>query len=181
MDPIVFLCLLALVFFFVEIFTPGGIAAGIGTLLLVIASFTVMVQYGLYPGFFMLTLTAGLAVAMFFLEIRILERSPFLTFLQNKGVVEGGSRGEEPGRETLVGQRGQTITTLSPLGKVEIDGALHEAASMGAMLAAGTPIQVTKVEAFRLVVKPAPPKETEAAPPAEADTESTASPENVNA
>jgi membrane-bound ClpP family serine protease len=150
------LILTGLVLFLLEIITPGGILAAIGVVLLSVASFLVMVDAGLLAGFLMFVATLLLAISLFFIEIRLLERNPWIRFVRTDGRVEGSVR-EDATRADLVGKQGRTITTLAPLGKVEIDGALHEASSTGDLLRAETPVEVIRIEAYRLIVKPVEP------------------------
>ena len=153
MDTTLFLILLALVLFFLEIFAPGGILAGIGIVLLTVASLLITLDYGLLAGFLMFVGTGLIAVTLFFVEVKLFEKSPLLRFLSVKERQESHTR-NEPGRESLVGETGRTVTPLSPLGKVEIGGTLHEASTEGEPLAAETPVEVARVTAFYLIVQP---------------------------
>ncbi len=59
-----------------------------------------------------------------------------------------------PEDTTLVGKEGVVLTQLRPAGTGEIDGLRMDIVSEGAFIAAGTRIQVVRVEGRRIVVAP---------------------------
>ncbi len=58
-----------------------------------------------------------------------------------------------PAEELRVGQRGVTLSRLSPMGKVEIDGKVYEAKSTGAYVDPRQEIEVVGFENFSVIVK----------------------------
>ena len=57
------------------------------------------------------------------------------------------------GEAVAVGAKGVTISRLSPMGKVEIDGKLYEAKSGGEYIDQRTKVEVVGFENFAVIVK----------------------------
>lgn len=53
----------------------------------------------------------------------------------------------------LLGKKGMAVTTLRPTGTAELDGEDVDVVAEGAFIEKGSPVIVTKVEGFRVVVK----------------------------
>jgi membrane-bound serine protease (ClpP class) len=64
------------------------------------------------------------------------------------------------GAEGIVGERGETVTALSPAGQVRVHGEIWTAETDGAAIPAGRPIAVTKVNGLRLIVRSDSPSPT---------------------
>ncbi len=65
----------------------------------------------------------------------------------------GSSSMPRPDKELHPGDRGTTLSRLSPMGKVEIGGRVYEAKSLGAYVDPRTPIEVAGFENFSVIVK----------------------------
>ncbi|HLF94455.1 MAG TPA: NfeD family protein [Planctomycetota bacterium] len=52
----------------------------------------------------------------------------------------------------LPGRRGHAVTPLHPGGKIEVDGRVHDVVAEGEFVAQGEPVEVLRVEGFRIVV-----------------------------
>lgn len=61
-----------------------------------------------------------------------------------------------PADELQVGDRGRTLSRLSPMGKVEIGGRTYEAKSTGAYVDPQRKVEVVGFENFSVIVKPLP-------------------------
>lgn len=59
----------------------------------------------------------------------------------------------EPSEELRIGQQGRTLSRLSPMGTVEIDGRTYEAKSRSAYIDQQRPVEVTGFENFSVIVK----------------------------
>ena len=55
--------------------------------------------------------------------------------------------------EALMGKRGVTTTTLSPVGNAEFDGVRLEVLSEDAFIEKGTPVQVIRTEGNKIIVR----------------------------
>ena len=61
-----------------------------------------------------------------------------------------------PQTRLRVGERGVTLSRLSPMGRVEIGGELYEAKSLDAYVDPRTEVEVVGFENFSVIVKPIP-------------------------
>ncbi len=150
MELIVGLILIAFVLFFLEIFMPGGLLAIVGGLLLLVASWLTFDAYGILPAAAMLFATAVLGVVMFFVEVRLLTRSPLGKQFRLDTQITASVNPRED--DSLVGMSGVTLTTLAPSGKVQIQQKVYQASAQEGYLEKGTPITVVRSETFKLIV-----------------------------
>ena len=58
-----------------------------------------------------------------------------------------------PEEELHVGERGRTLSRLSPMGKVEIDGRIYEAKSLDAYVDPQREVEIVGFENFSVIVK----------------------------
>lgn len=150
MELIIGLILIAFVLFFLEIFMPGGVLAIIGGLLLLAASWITFDEYGVIPAAVMLFATAVLGVVMFFVEVRILTRSPLGKQFRLETQITASVNPKQD--EALVGMSGVTLTTLVPSGKVQVQNKVYQASALEGYLEKGTPVTVVRSETFKLIV-----------------------------
>jgi membrane-bound serine protease (ClpP class) len=150
---IVALIVIALVLFFLEIFLPGGILAVVGAGCLLGASYLTYEEYGVVAGVAVLIGSGVVSLIFFLVELQLLKSTRFGKFLRSEGSIQGGSNAPA-GDDSLVGKQGTALTTMAPSGRVRIDGRNYEAAAQGGYVAKGTPIEVVRVESFKLIIKP---------------------------
>ena len=60
---------------------------------------------------------------------------------------------ENPSKKVAIGSTGITISRLSPMGKIEIDGELHEAKSLDSYIEQRKRVEVVGFENFTIIVK----------------------------
>lgn len=151
MSIIFALIVIAFLLFFFEIFVPGGFLAICGVLLLLIASALAVPEFGwLWAGaIFCGGILAG--CALFFIEVRLIEKTPWGRQFALKEVVEGQSN--VTNTINLEGKQGVTLTTLAPSGTVRLDDKTYTAATRGEYLAQGTPVRVVRSTPFHLIVE----------------------------
>ncbi len=70
-----------------------------------------------------------------------------------KQEIRSSSMSVLPAEELRIGQHGVTLSRLSPMGKVEIDGKVYEAKSTGAYVDPRQEIEVVGFENFSVIVK----------------------------
>ena len=150
MGLIIFLILLGLFFLVVElIFLPG---ITLGTILSVVsygaAVYLGFDRLGVAGGVITLFVVAALSLVATIVSLRA--KTWQRLALNNK--VEGQSN-ENPSAAVAVGAKGVTISRLSPMGKVEIDGKLYEAKSGGEYINQRTEVEVIGFENFTVIVK----------------------------
>ncbi len=150
MELIIGLILIAFALFFLEIFLPGGLLAIVGGMLLLAASWLTFDAYGIIPAALMLFATMVLGIVMFFVEVRLLTRSPLGKQFRLDSQITASVNPKEDDR--IVGMSGVTLTTLAPSGKVQIEHKVYQASSQEGYLEKGTPITVVRSETFKLIV-----------------------------
>jgi membrane-bound serine protease (ClpP class) len=141
---------------------PGfGFAGILGILALLAALVMSVVGSGATPEFFLLA--AGrilfsllVAVLASFLLLRFMPRTPF-----GRGLVldarlgAGQTYGSAPESDLRwLGRRGRAISPLHPAGIADIEGARVDVVSEGGLIEAGVPVEVTRVDSNRIVVRP---------------------------
>ncbi|KXU37837.1 hypothetical protein AXK12_01390 [Cephaloticoccus capnophilus] len=133
-----------------EVVVPGGILGTIGGVALLCAVGLSFHDYGVNGGALAFVAALVLVVAVLFIEFKILPKTALGRSLFLEGSVSGTATAEP--QQSLVGARGEAITTLAPSGYVLIDGRQHEAFSRSGFISAGKPVKVVAAESFRLIV-----------------------------
>ena len=90
-------------------------------------------------------------ILLFFLEIRLIVRSPFGKQFQHHHTQKAQTK--PVGEKGLVGQRGKVLTTMAPSGKVLINNKSFEAASEGGLIKQNATVEVVRSEHLKLIVK----------------------------
>lgn len=152
MNSILGLLAVAYLLFFFEIFLPGGLFALVGIALVLAAAVQAFDLHGLSAGLSVLAISTIIGVALFFLELRFIQKSPLARRLFHLDHSRGVSV-ESPQPETIVGKRGEALTTLAPSGKVLIEGKTYEARSIAGMIDRGTRVEAINVGNFHIQVK----------------------------
>lgn len=149
---------LLLVEFFV---VPGfGVAGIFGIIALLAALVMSVVGTGATPEFLMLAagrIIFALFVALLasLLMLRYMRRTPFGRWLiLDTGLGAGQEYGSAPESDLRwLGKRGRTTSPLRPAGIADIEGARVDVVSEGEPIEPGTPIEVTRVDGNRIVVR----------------------------
>lgn len=150
MGLVVLLILLGVFFLVVElIFLPG---VTLGTILSVAsygaAIYLAFDRFGFVGG--MITLFVVVALSLVATVVSLRAKTWQRLALNDK--VDGKSQ-ESPATAVGVGDKGVTISRLSPMGKVEIAGKLYEAKSGGEYIDQRTEVEVVGFENFTVLVK----------------------------
>ena len=140
---------------------PGfGIAGILGILALVGALVMSVVGAGATPEFFMFAagrIVFSLLVALLasFFLLRFLPRTPFGRWLiLDAGLGAGHEYGSAPESDLQwLGRRGRTSSPLRPAGIADIEGVRVDVVSEGDLIEPGTPVEVTRVDGNRIVVR----------------------------
>ena len=150
MGLVIFLILLGLFFLVVElIFLPG---ITLGTVLSAVsygaAIYLGFSRLGVIGGMIILFVIAALSLVATVVSLRA--KTWQRLALNNK--VDGQSNAS-PEEVVAVGAKGVTISRLSPMGKVEIDGKLYEAKSGGEYIDQRTEVEVVGFENSNIIVR----------------------------
>lgn len=150
MGYIILLIVLGMLFLMLELVLLPGVSFG---------AILSLVCYGsaIYMGFADYDTTVGLVVLAVVLLISTLttifslRAKTWRRFSLNQEI--DSTSMEQPEQRLSVGQRGVCLSRLSPMGKVEIDGGVYEAKSMGDYIDQRESVEVIGFENFTVVVK----------------------------
>jgi membrane-bound ClpP family serine protease len=151
---IIFLILLGIVLFLIEfLLVPGITIAGIGGAILMIGGVIMSYHYhGPAVGNYTLLGTAIFAfiTIYFVLKSKTWKKVMLDTKIEGKVNVVDNRESEV---KVNVGNIGETVTRLNPMGKVIINGEYYEAKSIDKFIDQKTKIEVVKVLKNKLIVK----------------------------
>lgn len=152
MTGIVLLFALALVLFFFEVFVPGAVLGTLGGILMAVGCGLAFYEFGLGGGAIATAIGLTLVGVMLYIEFFVLPRTRMGQRLFLHTAVSSTSQPPPAEAAEVVGQLGETLTTLAPSGFVLVGGRKYEAASQSGLLPMGTPVKVTGLDNFRLLV-----------------------------
>ena len=152
MTLIIFLILLGIVLFLIEfLLVPGITVAGIGGAILMVGGVIMAYHYhGTAAGNYTLigTAVASFITIYFVLKSKTWDRIMLKTTIEGKvNVVEK----EMP--NVKVGDVGETVTRLNPMGKVLVNGEYFEGKSVDSFIDQQSKIEVIKVMSNKIIVK----------------------------
>jgi membrane-bound serine protease (ClpP class) len=152
MTLVILLFSLGILLLAVEVIVPGGILGSIGGLMMFGGCVAAFMRYGTGGGIIAVTVAVALAVLAFYIEFRVLPNTSVgrRAFLTREITAVSSAFGSEA-RE-LIGKSAEALTMLSPSGYVRIDGKRYEAFCQSGQVPAGTPLEVTGADNFRLIV-----------------------------
>lgn len=158
MTTIILLLAIGIAFVVIEVIIPGGILGAIGALMMVAGCALSFVDFGMSGGLAVSAGALAIGALLLWFEFRILPRTKLgrRAFLTKQITAVSAAFSKED--EALVGKSAEALTTLSPSGYVRIDGKRYEAFCQSGFTKAGTPLTVTGVDNFRLIVSHSQPQ-----------------------
>ncbi len=152
MTLIILLFALGIVLLAVEVIVPGGILGSIGGLLMFGGCVAAFMRYGTGGGIIAVTVAAVLTALAFYIEFRVLPKTAIgrRAFLTKEITSVSAAFGEEA--RDLIGKSANALTMLSPSGYIMVDGKRYEAFCQSGQVPAGTALEVTGADNFRLIV-----------------------------
>lgn len=135
-----------------EVFLPGGILGILGGIVVGIGVWLVYQEFGGAVAIWSGVLILLALLTLICIEVSIVRRTKVGKAL----LLQATQQGRTTTRETqaqLVGERGVTLTVLSPSGSVRINGEIYEAISEDGYIARDEEIRVVSQGNFRLVVE----------------------------
>jgi membrane-bound ClpP family serine protease len=152
MTIIILLFSLAILLLAVEVIVPGGILGGIGAVLMLGGCVLSFSEYGTGGGLASIAVALTLTFIVLWIEFRILPHTAVgkRAFLTKE--ITGVSAAFGPEARDLIGQAAEAVTMLSPTGYVMVAGKRHEAFCENGQVPAGTTLEVTGADNFRLIV-----------------------------
>ena len=159
MTIILTLLAFALLFFFLEIFVPGGFLTIVGGLLIIASAVVAYNEYGWIAAMLLFFLAMIGSFMMFFLEVKLLTKTPWGKRIQLTHRQEGASL-KQVDVKPFIDQIGTTVTPLNPSGRIRINGQLLEAVSDLGWIAKGQPVKVIGSDVFHVRVRLCDPDDT---------------------
>lgn len=149
---IVLLILLGIFLFLVEfLLIPGVTIAGIGgAVVMGFAVYSAYKTHGNPVGNYILIGTLIVTVVSFYYMLRAKTWNKLMLHKNLDGKVEVGLEDNT----IKVGDRGEAITRMAPIGKVMVNGLIVEGKSRDGFLDQNTPVEVFKVLNTQVIVKP---------------------------
>lgn len=150
MGLIVFLVLLGVFFLVAElVFLPGATLGAI----LALASYGAAAYFGFVRlGFVGGVITIVIILAASLVAVVISLRAKTWQRLALKDKIEGASM-DSPSSELKIGDKGVTVSRLSPMGKVNFGGKVYEAKSVDAYVDQKCEVEVVDFENFNVIVR----------------------------
>lgn len=150
MTAVIILVLLGILLFVIEfLLVPGVTVAGIGGLVLtVIGVYKAFADFGSATGYWVLaaTLFLSLAVIVFALRAKTWNRLTLKTKVE-------GSVGDYEKEDLKVGDQGEALTRLAPMGKVRIKDQVREASSEEGYIDEHSSVEISMIDAGKIFVK----------------------------
>jgi len=152
MTGIIILILLGIILFIIEfLLVPGITIAGIGGLVLtVLGVYKAFEDYGTTTGAWVLigTILASIFVIAFSLRAKTWRR------LMLKTNIDSTVNSDNLVDDIKVGDKGEALTRLAPMGKVLINELVREVKSIDGYVDEHTPVEVVSVKGSSISVKP---------------------------
>lgn len=142
----------ALLFFFLEIFVPGGILTITGGLLILASAVVAFQEYGWLAALLLFFVAVIGSFLMFFVEVKLLTKTPFGKRIQLTSRQEAASL-TKIDVKPFIDQIGTTVTPLNPSGRIRINGQLLEAVSDIGWIAKGQSVRITGSDVFHVRVR----------------------------
>jgi membrane-bound ClpP family serine protease len=136
----------------VEVIIPGGIVGTIGALMMFAGCVLSFMEFGTLGGMLAVGVAILLSAIALYIEFRVLPKTRIgkRAFLTSEITGVSAAFGNEA--LALVGKSAEALTMLSPSGYVMIDGTRYEAFCQSGQAPAGSALQVTGADNFRLIV-----------------------------
>lgn len=155
MSLIILLFAIGILLIAFEVIIPGAILGTIGGILMFAGCVMAFMSYGNFGGILAVLsafLIGGIAL---FIEFKILPNTKFgkRAFLTSEVTAVTAALGSEA--KELIGQTAEALTMLSPTGYVRVGGRRYEAFCRSGQVPAGSILEITGADNFRLIVHPA--------------------------
>jgi membrane-bound ClpP family serine protease len=152
MAGIIIIILLGIILFVIEfLLVPGITVAGIGGLILtVLGVYKAFNDFGTTTGAWFLIGTLLLSVFVIAFSLRAKTWRKLMLKTNNDSTVDTDITEDQ----LKVGDRGETITRLAPMGKIKVNDYVREAKSIDGYIDEHSPVEVVSVEGTSIKVKP---------------------------
>lgn len=145
----ILLLLVVIALMLIEIFlVPGVGIPGIAGLILLVASIYIAYQIDTTSGYYTLAASVVISIGLMLLAFRAKTWSRVSVNSEIK------ARLIYPTDTLKIGDKGNTISRLNPIGNIRVNDQKFEASSIGDFIGANTPIEITNIEGNKVTVKP---------------------------
>ena len=151
MMTIVALLLLGTFLVFLETILIGGIWAVAGFICYVIATYFAYVDYGTLGAVLTGLISISASIGAFLAWLYIIPKTSFGKKIYLNTTQDG--KAPAPNFKSLVGKNAIALTTMTPSGKVEIDGLPYDARCESATANVGDKLIVKSANSFELIVR----------------------------
>ena len=151
---IILLILFGLLFLLAELVLLPGVSVGAILALVCYGSsiYLAFRDYGTVGGVVVIAVLVLLSLIVVVVSLRARTWQRFSL----RQEIRSSSMAVLPAEELRIGDRGRTLSRLSPMGKVEIGGRIYEAKSTGAYVDPQREVEVVGFENFSVIVKTLP-------------------------
>ncbi len=155
MAIIIALIILGIILISFEFLVPGGVLGFLGGVAIFAACGVAYHFYGPSGAGWIFAASLILVTVVVYFEFRLLPKTQLgkKVFLKTSTGGTAGTGVGSPPPGNLVGEKGQTLTTLAPSGQVVIAGATYQAYSEDGLLPKGIAVEVIEHNSFRLKVR----------------------------
>ncbi len=152
MTLVILLFAIGIVLIAVEVIVPGGILGTLGGLMMFGGCVMAFLDFGNLGGLIAILTAFTLGGLALFLEFRYLPRTRIgrRAFLHSQVTGVSAALGSEAC--DLIGQPAEALTMLSPSGYVSVGGRRYEAFCQSGQVPAGSLLEITGADSFRLIV-----------------------------
>ena len=150
---IVVLTVLGFVMLAAEVFVPGMVLGIFGLLTLAGAVLLAYVEYGALGGSFVF---GGIAIATmigFVVWMFTFPRTPIGRRIMLQRKLDGGQGEKNQLESSLLGQQGEALTPLRPVGTARIGSKKYDVVAESGLIPAGAGVVVVQQEGLRIVVR----------------------------
>jgi membrane-bound ClpP family serine protease len=149
----------ALLLVVVEAFIPSGGAIGVVALVVAVCGLVALFRFDPKWGLAGTLITVVLGPMAFFFALSLLPSTPFGRRLIGEPSEEEIARRAQTEREfrarfeAMIGLEGVAVTDLRPVGEAKFGGQRYDVLAEGGLIAAGTPVRITRAEPNMIKVR----------------------------
>lgn len=152
MTLIILLFIVGILLIAFEVIIPGAVLGTIGGILMFAGCVLAFIHHGTLGGIAAISVAFAIGALALFIEFRILPKTALgkRAFLTREITAVSAAIGSEA--SGLIGKSAQALTMLSPTGYVDVEGHRYEAFCRDGQVPAGSILEITGADNFRLIV-----------------------------
>jgi len=135
-----------------EVILPGGVLGVFAFVCTLVATWIGFDRYGFAAALVIFLGTFFLVALALVLELKLLSKTAYGKRFFLDVAVKGRARSNQAD-DSIIGEKGLTLTRLNPSGKISINGKHYEAHSQDGFIEVGQEIAVVSQDNFKLTIK----------------------------